>query len=169
MADSARSSVSKPRATSSLPTFTQEFARMIRRYKKYCRYVQRLLEETDKSYNEIYEKRVLTPGKFSSSLMCRTRFLSTEQLAQMKMPPADREYIETLPTRPLALIICSQTYNGKSRFVNELLNESLLPEVPTVNNDDVIRMIRIKVEKSFSVPPQITINYFSIIQLPVSA
>jgi hypothetical protein len=67
----------------------------------------------------------------------------------MKMPPADREYIEALPTRPLALIICSQTYNGKSRFVNELLSESLLPEVPIVNNNDLIRMIRIKVEQFF--------------------
>jgi hypothetical protein len=43
-------------------SFIQEFAKMIRRYKKYCQYIKRLLEETDKSYNEINEKRVLTPG-----------------------------------------------------------------------------------------------------------
>lgn len=49
--------------TNSIPTpLTQEFSRIIRRYKKHCIYIKRLLEETDRSYNEIYEKRVLTPG-----------------------------------------------------------------------------------------------------------
>ncbi len=43
-------------------TFAQDLAKIIRRYKKYCLYISRLLEETDKSYNEILEKRVLTSG-----------------------------------------------------------------------------------------------------------
>ena len=46
--------------------FTQEFAKIIRRYRRHCLYIKRLLEETDKSYNEINEKRVLTPGKYDS-------------------------------------------------------------------------------------------------------
>jgi hypothetical protein len=49
--------------TNSIPTpLTQEFAKIIRRYKKHCLYIKRLLDETDKSYNEIYDKRVLMPG-----------------------------------------------------------------------------------------------------------
>lgn len=63
----------------------------------------------------------------------------------MQISKLDREYLDALRTRPLALIICSQTYNGKSRFVNELLNERLLPESPYINKTDVVRMIRIKV------------------------
>jgi hypothetical protein len=53
--------------------------------------------------------------------------------------------MDSLSPRPLALIICSQTYNGKARFVNELLNEPLLPLSPTIKKDDIVRMIRIKV------------------------
>ncbi|UJR15522.1 hypothetical protein I4U23_002462 [Adineta vaga] len=64
----------------------------------------------------------------------------------MDLSKPDRDYLDALETRPLALIICSQTYNGKSRFVNELLNEPLLPEAPMINRDDVVRMVRIKVE-----------------------
>lgn len=67
----------------------------------------------------------------------------------MQISDADREYLDTLRTRPLALIICSQTYNGKSRFVNELLNEPLLPESPVIKKDDVVRMVRIKVQIRF--------------------
>jgi hypothetical protein len=64
----------------------------------------------------------------------------------MQLSKSDQEYLDSLKTRPLALIICSQTYNGKSRFVNELLNEPLLPESPAINKNDVVRMVRIKVE-----------------------
>jgi len=67
-------------------------------------------------------------------------------MTQMQISKFDREYINSLKIRPLALIIFSQTYNGKSRFVNELLNEPLLPESPIINKNDVVRMVRIKVE-----------------------
>lgn len=63
---------------------------------------------------------------------------------------ADQEYLEALRNRPLALIICSQTFDGKARFVNELLNENLLPESPIITRTDVVRMIRIKVEVRYS-------------------
>ena len=45
-----------------LSFYTSEFAKIIRRYKKQCQYIKRLLDETDKSYNEINEKNVLTSG-----------------------------------------------------------------------------------------------------------
>lgn len=69
-----------------------------------------------------------------------------EKITEMQISESDREYLNSLKTRPLALIICSQTYNGKCRFVNELLNEPLLPESPVISKNDVVRMIRIKVE-----------------------
>lgn len=64
----------------------------------------------------------------------------------MQISSTDRDYLLHLKARPLALIVCSQTYHGKSRFVNELLNEYLLPQPPDINDSDRIRMIRIKVE-----------------------
>jgi hypothetical protein len=67
-------------------------------------------------------------------------------MTEMQISKSDREYIDSLKIRPLALIILSQTYNGKCRFVNELLNETLLPESPVINTNDVVRMVRIKVE-----------------------
>jgi hypothetical protein len=67
-------------------------------------------------------------------------------MTSMQISKTDREYLDSLKTHPLGLIICSQTYNGKCRFVNELLNEPLLPEPSTINKNDVIRMVRIKVE-----------------------
>jgi hypothetical protein len=76
--------------------------------------------------------------------------LCADKLSEIKLSTNDRKYIDSLSTRPLALIICSQTYNGKSRFVNELLNEPLLPESPVVNRNDVVRMIRIKVKTYYS-------------------
>ncbi|CAF2053525.1 unnamed protein product [Rotaria magnacalcarata] len=109
-------------------TLSQQFADIIRRYKYHLQHVQRLFKETDKSYNEINETRVLTSDKIS----------------KMQIAKSDREYLDALKTRPLALIICSQTYSGKSRFVNELLNETLLPESPHINKNDVVRMVRIK-------------------------
>ncbi|CAF3342750.1 unnamed protein product [Rotaria socialis] len=109
-------------------TLSQQFADIIRRYKYHLQHIQRLLKETDKSYDEINETRVLTSDKIST----------------MQISKSDREYLDALKTRPLALIICSQTYSGKSRFVNELLNETLLPESPHINKNDVVRMVRIK-------------------------
>jgi hypothetical protein len=67
-------------------------------------------------------------------------------MTQMPISKLDREYLDSLKTRSLALIILSQTYNGKSRFVNELLSETLLPESPVINKNDVVRMVRIKVD-----------------------
>jgi len=60
MTDKSKTTIIK---TNSIATpLTQEFAKIIRRYKKHCQYIKRLLEETDKSYNEISDKRVLMPG-----------------------------------------------------------------------------------------------------------
>jgi hypothetical protein len=54
--------IDQSKTTNSTSPYTQEFAKIIRRYKKHCLYIKRLLEETDKSYNEINDKRVLTTG-----------------------------------------------------------------------------------------------------------
>lgn len=72
-------------------------------------------------------------------------FFLIERINEIKLSKSDRDYIDSLSPRPLALIICSQTYNGKARFVNELLNDPLLPESPTVKKEDIVRMMRIKV------------------------
>ncbi|CAF1680710.1 unnamed protein product, partial [Adineta ricciae] len=114
--------------SSSSSILTQDFAKIIKRYKKHCSYITRLLEETDRSYREIYDKNVLTSDKFSD----------------IKISTTEREFIELLSSKPLALIVCSQTYNGKAHFVNEFLNEILLPESPVIGKDDVVRMVRIK-------------------------
>ena len=110
--------------------FTQQFSEILRRYKYHRQHIHRLLKETDKSYAEINETRVLTP----------------EKISQIQLAASDRQSIDALRSRPLALIVCSQTFNGKARFVNELLNERLLPESPIINQNDVVRMVRIKVE-----------------------
>lgn len=89
-----------------------------------------------------------------------------EKFKEIQLTQIDRDFLESLTTRPLALIICSQTYNGKARFVNDLLNESLLPVSPTVKQDDVIRMIRIKVDFQ-SLILSIRILTFRIIQQQV--
>ena len=70
-------------------------------------------------------------------------------MSEIQLTSSERAHIDSLSTRPLALIICSQTYSGKSRFVNELLNEPLLPQSPTINKTDVVRMIRIKVKNVY--------------------
>ncbi len=78
-------------------------------------------------------------------LLQKTSFLFLDKISEIKLSKSDQQYIDCLSPRPLALIICSQTYNGKARFVNEFLGDSLLPESPIVKKDDIIRMIRIKV------------------------
>jgi hypothetical protein len=55
---SRNSSISK-----SSMTLRQNLADMIRRYKDYCQHIQRIFKETDKSYNDITDTRVLTTGK----------------------------------------------------------------------------------------------------------
>ena len=137
---------SSPPPLSTSSTLTQQFADIIRRYKYYCQHIQRLLKETEKSYNEINDTRVLPSGMKDFLKIKKKVCLSLEKISQMQLSKSDREYLDSLKTRPLALIICSQTYNGKSRFVNELLNESLLPESPIIDKNDVVRMVRIKVE-----------------------
>lgn len=70
---------------------------------------------------------------------------SLDKLSEIRLCETSQAYIDSLSSDPLALIICSQTYNGKARFTNELLAETLLPCAPMVKQDDVVRMIRIKV------------------------
>lgn len=77
---------------------------------------------------------------------CFSFAFAPEQILSIRLKKTDRAYVESLSNRPLALIVCSQTYGGKSRFVNELLTEHLLPEPPKINETDLIRMIRIKVK-----------------------
>jgi hypothetical protein len=140
---------SSPPPPSNSSTLTQQFADIIRRYKYYCQHIQRILKETDKSYNEINDTRVLTSGTkdfLEGIIIEKNLFFVLEKISQMQLSTSNREYIDSLKIRPLALIICSQTYNGKSRFVNELLNEPLLPESPSIGKNDVVRMVRIKVE-----------------------
>jgi len=68
MTDRRRSTPIKSPLSSSPPsprnsmTITQQFAEIIRRYKYHCQHIQRILKETDKSYNDIYDTSVLTPG-----------------------------------------------------------------------------------------------------------
>ncbi|CAF1245982.1 unnamed protein product, partial [Didymodactylos carnosus] len=71
------------------------------------------------------------------------------QIETIQLSTNDRDHLESLITRPLALIVCSQNYSGKARLVNELLHEQLLPEPPDVTKDDIVRMIRIKHNPSF--------------------
>lgn len=140
----SRSSTSSPSPRHSL-TLTQQFADVIRQYKYYTQHIQRLFKETNKSYNDINNTRVLIPGKkirYIHFFSMRNEIL-LEKITEIQISESDCEYLNSLRTRPLALIIFSQTYNGKCHFVNELLNEKLLPEI---NNNDVVRMVRIKVE-----------------------
>lgn len=44
-------------------TIQQQFADIIRRFKDYTQHIRRLLKDTDKSYNDIRNTRVLTSGK----------------------------------------------------------------------------------------------------------
>ena len=44
-------------------TLNKQLTDVIRRYKDYCEHIQRLLKETDKSYNDITDTRVLRTGK----------------------------------------------------------------------------------------------------------
>lgn len=133
----------------------QDFGKIIRHFKKYSKFIKRLAEDTDKSYAEIKEKRVLSQGRalffffffFYVIDLANLVFFFLEKFKEIQLTQTDRDFLESLTTRPLALIICSQTYEGKARFVNDLLNEPLLPLSPTVKHDDVIRMIRIKVDR----------------------
>ncbi|CAF0787203.1 unnamed protein product, partial [Didymodactylos carnosus] len=115
------------------PTFNDQFANIIRTFRSHCLLLQKLLNDTDKSYDEITNTKVLPP----------------EQAETIQLLINDRDYLESLITRPLALIVCSQNYSGKARFVNELLHEKLLPEPPAITKDDIVRMIRIKHSPSF--------------------
>ena len=43
-------------------TLNEQFADIIQRYKYYCQHIQRILEDTEKSYNEIKYAHVLSSG-----------------------------------------------------------------------------------------------------------
>jgi hypothetical protein len=60
MTDKTRTTIAQTNISTA--PFQQDFVKTIRRYRKHCQYIKRLYEETDKSYDEIREKRVLTPG-----------------------------------------------------------------------------------------------------------
>ena len=77
MGDLSKTTIVKSNGSSS--PFTQEFAKIIRRYKKHCQYIKRLLEDTNKSYDEIYEKRVLTLGIFDCFSFTSIDFLFLRQ------------------------------------------------------------------------------------------
>lgn len=64
MTDIFQTTITQNSSSSSI--LTQDFAKIIKRYKKHCLYITRLLEETDRSYREIYDKNVLTSGKLTS-------------------------------------------------------------------------------------------------------
>jgi hypothetical protein len=60
MTDTSKTTITQNSSSSSL--LTRDFAKIIKRYKQYCSYTKQLLEETDKSYSEINDKRILTSG-----------------------------------------------------------------------------------------------------------
>jgi len=86
MTDTPRSTPIKPSTHSSSRhsstssrhslSLTEQFADVIRRYKDYCSHIQRILKETDKSYNDINDTRVLTPGMKYFSLKKNFFFLN---------------------------------------------------------------------------------------------
>ncbi len=77
----------------------------------------------------------------------------------MQISKSDREYLDALDTRSLALIIYSQTYNGKSRFINELLNEPFLPETPVDNQNDLVQIVGITIEVRLRIRKTTRIEY----------
>lgn len=61
MTDKFKTTITNTNSNTSL--FTQEFSKIIRRYKKFCVHIKRLLADTDRSYNEIHDRRILTSGR----------------------------------------------------------------------------------------------------------
>lgn len=90
-------------------------------------------------------------------------FCFKDKINQMQVSQTDREFLEGLETRSLTLILYSQTYNGKCRLINELLNE-LWSLDPTITN--LLRTIRIKIEVNYQNSPLNKFSYhsFRIIQ-----
>lgn len=61
-------SISQNKTTSEHESaYTSQFAGLTRRYKKFCRRIKDLVNETERSYNEIFEKRILPLGKISET------------------------------------------------------------------------------------------------------
>ena len=73
----------------------------------------------------------------------------------MELSSSDREYLNGLETRSLTMILLSQTYMGKCRFVNELLTDVWSLDTSV---SDFLRIIRIKIEVYFH--SIIEINHF---------
>lgn len=125
-------------------TLAQQFADIIRRFKDYSQHIQRLFKETDRSYNDIKDTRVLTTSKWARE---KRNFVDAcvilDKINEMQVSQSDREFLEGLETRSLTLILYSQTHLGKCRLINELLNDlwSLDTSVP-----QSLRTIRIKIE-----------------------
>src|ERR1700722_9845087 len=80
------SSTSSPPSPSNAMTLTQQFADIIRRYKYYCQHIQRMLKDTDRSYNDINDTRVLTAGMKTTVLFNKKKkhfIYFLEQMTQM--------------------------------------------------------------------------------------
>lgn len=151
-------------ASASSP-LAQEFTKILRGYKKTCQRIKRLLDETHQSYSEIQEKRILAPGLFDHlfspiEISFHSFVYSLEKITEIRLSQSNQEYIDSLTSEPVALIICSQTYNGKAKFTNDLLGECLLPCAPTVKSDDIVRMIRIKVDDFLHRPTHLLHSIF---------
>ena len=69
MAERSKSISGNKSNTDHQSIFTSEFAKITRRYKEFCRQIRQLVKETNRSYNEIHEKRILPPGKLFFSLL----------------------------------------------------------------------------------------------------
>jgi len=69
MADKSKTVIIKGNNTNSTTnnnnnnSVPQDFGKIIRHFKKYSKFIKRLAEDTDKSYAEIKEKRVLSQGR----------------------------------------------------------------------------------------------------------
>lgn len=50
-------------STNSNNSVSHDFTKIVRHFKKYAKFIKRLSEDTDKSYGEIHEKRILSQGK----------------------------------------------------------------------------------------------------------
>ena len=59
---SSISSTVRSRSPSILPTFTQQFIEIIRQHKSHCAHIERLLTETQKSYEKINADGALIAG-----------------------------------------------------------------------------------------------------------
>lgn len=64
----------------------------------------------------------------------------------MELSSSDRDFLDSLESRSLTMILLSQTYMGKCQFINELLTDIWSLDTSTT---DLLRTIRIKLEVYF--------------------